>query len=440
MKLHIDNEKIRSLLFKGQFGLEKESLRVDQNHGYCAQSPHPFDHPHIVQDFAENQTEINTPVCNSWKEARAYAENLTKAMLVKLDTLDETLWPFSNPCPIVDEGQIPMWKTGSDQARDYRRYLSRRYGRYKMVYSGIHYNFSFDEEMLQEEYRLNQFEGSYRDFKDRFYLDLTQKVVWYGWIIDVLCNASPIYDGSLLCEEDLGKTGFAGMSSMRNSALGYWNFFSPRLDYSSMKAYTASIERYVDEGLLKAPRELYYPVRLKPKGSYSMQALNEEGANHIELRMIDLNPYEFSGMSEDDAWFCHLLLVFLSCMEDVHLSWKDQIYAAQNFKNASKYALDQNEILFDCDYSQSVQEAALSLLEDMQAFFESFDPQASAMIGRQMKKITDPKHDRLANRIRQDFPYFASDGLIQALDLQKVACEMDRAAKKSVKINGSIPL
>ncbi len=440
MKLHLENETVRRRLFKGSFGLEKESLRVNRNTGYCAQSPHPFNNPHIVQDFAENQTEINTPVCSSWKEARDFAEKLTRDMLVELDTRNETLWPFSNPCPIADEQQIPMWQAGSEQARAYRKYLARRYGRYKMVYSGIHYNFSFDEELLHEEYDLCKFEGSFREFRDRFYLDLTQKIVWYGWIIDVLCNASPIYDGSLLAEDDLGRTEFAGMSSMRNSALGYWNFFAPRLDYSSMTAYTDSIESYVEEGLLKAPRELYYPVRLKPKGNYSMEALNNEGADHIELRMIDLNPYEFSGISEDDAWFCHLLMVFLACMDDIRLSWKDQIYAVQNFKNASKYALDQNEILFDSDYSQSVDEAALSLLEDMQTFFEPFDPKASAMIGRQMRKITRPSTCRLASRIRQDFPDFGLDGLMQALALQQKACLSDCSEKKPVKMNGSISL
>lgn len=421
MKLTVDTPAVRNLLFEGSFGLEKESLRVMKDTGLFAKTPHPFSNPLIVQDFAENQTEINTKVCSSWKEARKACEEMTIAMLQKLDLQNEVLWPFSNPAPIRNEADIPMLESGSNEAIAYRRYLNRRYGKYKMVYSGIHYNFAFSDAMLAEQYRLDQPGISFQAFKDAFYLDLCQKILRYGWIIDVLLNASPIYDGSLFAEEDLGKTGFSGMSSMRNSALGYWNFFTPYLDYSSIEAYTGSIETYVDSGLLKAPRELYYPVRIKPAGAYSLEALVRDGISHIELRMVDLNPYELSGISEADAAFCHLFLIYLAAHDFEPLSWKDQIYAAQNFKNASFYSIEQARILQAGKPALSVLEASEQLLQAMQDFFAPIDEQAAALIRKQQAMLNHPQILRKCEQVRRDFADFGRQGLEQAIWLQRKA-------------------
>ena len=62
---HIENDIVRSLLLRGNFGLEKESLRITRD-GNFALSLHPFpDNKNIVYDFCENQTEINTDAAPS---------------------------------------------------------------------------------------------------------------------------------------------------------------------------------------------------------------------------------------------------------------------------------------------------------------------------------------------------------------------------------------
>lgn len=421
MKLHYDQQEIRDHLFEGGFGLEKEALRVMRDTGLFSTTLHPFHDHHIVQDFAENQTEINTDIYPTWKEAREACKEITFEMQKILYEQNEVLWPFSNPSIIRNTHDIPMLRTGTKEAIEYREYLESRYGRNKMVYSGIHYNFSFTDELLRKEWKYHPEFETFREFKDRFYLDLTEKVVWFGWLIDLLLNASPIFDGSLFSENDLYKTINAGMSSMRNSILGYWNYFTPYFDYSSVEAYTASIQKYVNEGLLKAPSELYYPVRIKPAGQYDLDLLNQEGITHVELRMIDLNPYEVTGISEDDAWFCHLFLVYMACSDDIHLSWKDQIYAQQNFKNASIYSLDQSRILYDTETSVRPEFAAAILLDGMIRFYEPLDLEAVKMLERQKLKVEKPDQYRLAAKVRRDFPDFAKQGLEQACWMQKSA-------------------
>ena len=61
--LDVRDPALRPLAFDGNFGLEREALRVTEE-GRMAHTPHPFpaDHPRIVRDFCENQTEINTGV------------------------------------------------------------------------------------------------------------------------------------------------------------------------------------------------------------------------------------------------------------------------------------------------------------------------------------------------------------------------------------------
>ena len=86
---HIENDIVRSLLLKGNFGLEKESLRITRD-GNFALSLHPFpDNKNIVYDFCENQTEINTDVAPSAEEAEKLLAFHTCQVHKKLVTLDE---------------------------------------------------------------------------------------------------------------------------------------------------------------------------------------------------------------------------------------------------------------------------------------------------------------------------------------------------------------
>ena len=438
MKIHLQDAEVRSHLFEGGFGLEKESLRIESKTGKMAQSLHPFSHSKIVQDFAENQTEINTAVYPDWQSARRECEELTVLMQNILARQGETLWPFSNPPMISSMEDIPMLQSGLSSSTEYRHYLADRYGKMKMLFSGIHYNFSFSDSLLKREYTLYSEHNSgtrheidsYKSFRNAFYLDLAQKAVWYGWIIDALLNASPVFDGSLMNESACGQPLYFGFSSMRNSIHGFWNFFTPWFDYTDMQSYTSSIEHYVEEGLLKAPRELYYPVRIKPASAYSLDALNSLGASHIELRMIDLNPYELSGISADDAYFCHLFLVFLACLDDFSLSMKDQIYAIQNFKNSCVLPLDQARILYDVDTGSSALEELDTFLSDMEVFFERLNQeQAVACLRHQKLKIQNPKSELLASRVRKDFSSFMKDGLKQAQHLQQLS--LDQPARKN---------
>ena len=201
MRLYAEIPEVNKLLLKGEFGLEKESLRIDEN-GYLVHTPHPFpEDEHIVRDFCENQTEINTPVLKSAKEAVDSLEKYYVQIQKKLATLPEReyLWPFSNPPYIKNEEDVPVAKFEGENASktEYRYYLSDRYGRYKMTFSGIHVNFSFNEELLQKSFQYS--EGvDYTEYKNKVYVTIAKQMAIYVWILVAVKAASPLLDVSYM--------------------------------------------------------------------------------------------------------------------------------------------------------------------------------------------------------------------------------------------------
>lgn len=363
--LKIDNSEVRDNLLSGNIGLEKESLRIDGK-GFFVQTPHPFqtDDPNIVRDFCENQTEINTSVCSSVKEAMEQLKFHTLRIQKTLSDLvePEYLWPFSNPPYIKKESDIPIAKYEGEEIekQDYRNYLSDRYGRYKMTFSGIHFNYSFDDKVVGED-------------KDAFYVSLAAKAQAYNWLIVASTAASPLLDSSYVEKGVYGRDVFNGMGSTRCSELGYWNMFTPILDYTDIEHYVDSIVQYVDMGLIHSSAELYYPVRLKPAGKYDLHLLKENGVSHIELRMIDLNPLTTWGIDERDVYFIKYLLSYLAAMPEISADAREQVFAIQNTKNAAHYDLKTVNIIMPDHRTLWVADAAVEVLNDMKEFYRNLN-------------------------------------------------------------------
>ena len=420
--LHYQNDRVKQLLMKGNFGLEKESLRLLPT-GFMSHTLHPFpDNKHIVRDFCENQTEINTPVATSPAEAIDMLTEYTREIQKKLVSLPEPeiLWPFSNPAYIRNEADIPVaqFKGGYSSKTDYREYLSDRYGRYRMVLSGIHINYSFADELLEADFELSGYQH-FQEYKNALYLSVARRAVAYGWIMTALTAASPLMDSSYVEKGRMGYTTFNGMASVRCSEMGYWNYFTPVLKYSSIQAYADSIINYVQDGLLAAPTELYYPIRLKPRGLNRLVTLHNEGVDHIELRMIDLNPLEVSGLNLKDLVFAQLLLVWLACTQSDDFSMKDQVQSVQNFKNAAHYDLKTVKIVAPTGRVCSVADACLEVIEQIKEFYRDASDEIKDVISFEEMKFIDPE-TRYAWIIRKQFAYqFVEQGLYLAKQKQK---------------------
>lgn len=376
----------------GEFGLEQEGLRIDQE-GRLAQTPHPFpDNPQIDRDFCENQTELITPVYSSIDELMVGLKRLkaeTARTLLNLKTGPEYLWPFSSPPAVASEEEIPIAHyTGELASKEsYRNYLAKKYGKWRMLYSGIHFNFSFPESLIQALYQNSGGTDSYRSFKNQLYLDLGRNLVNYSWLIVYLTAASPLLDSGFRGCSDTAKTHYA---SPRCSEIGYWNLFEPMIDFRSVDSYISSIDQYIRSGALTAGSELYYPVRLKPKGANTMENLRSSGINHIELRVLDLNPLFPEGINRMDLEFIHLLLICFALNREELKQTETSAYAVKNMKQAALYHSNSVRIRHEDGTVEALPMVSLRILEQMERFLCSMDDTAVYCIRYQKEKILNP--------------------------------------------------
>lgn len=302
----------------------------------------------------------------------------------------------------------------------YREYLSDRYGRYKMTLSGIHVNFSFDDDLIAAAFEAQGGFASVEDYRNQLYVELAEKAAAYGWLITAVTAASPLMDQSFWEKGRSNADEFCGMASVRCSELGYWNFFAPVFDYTSLDRYVDSIQRYVEDGLLRYATELYYPIRLKPAGENRLDALRE-GVNHIELRMVDLNPLAPAGIDVRDVEFIHLFLLWLASLPRMELTPKDQVQAVQNFKNAAHYDLKTVKIVMPSGKPAAVADTALEVLYQMTDFYRELLPSAIPVLEFETAKFTDPEN-RYAWIIRREFSGgFVRKGLELARQRQEAA-------------------
>ena len=297
--------------------------------------------------------------------------DLHQRTVQKLHEMGEHLWLYSNPPYISSESEIPVARFDGEQAfkHHYRLKLQRRYGKKLMLYSGIHFNFSFQEDVLQK-------------IPDRnaFYLKLYKYLSSYSWLLVMLTAASPLYDQSLDADGQKGivRSPFA---SMRNSIRGYWNQFIPELNYTDLQSYADSIQNYINKGILFSASELYLPIRMKPPGENSLENLVNHGIDHIELRMFDLNPFEPLGIAEQDLVFAYLLILWLSSLPDFDFHADLQIEAVKHHQATACYDLSQITI-----QHQPAKQAAVSVLDQMTDYF-SDDPEKRNIIHLQKLKL-----------------------------------------------------
>ena len=384
---------LKSFLFSssqipgGTFGLERETLRITAE-GHMSHSRHPFpDDPHIVKDFCENQTEINTGVHSTAQGAVRDLQEHSGRLYKELGKRDEIIWLYSNPPYILSEDDIPvaLYEGAQQGKHNYRLYLARKYGKFKMTLSGIHANYSLSEELLKNTFPLFDYRD-FREYKDASYLRLAEGLTEYGWILNLLLSASPVCDGSFFDARRIGETVVTDYASLRCSKDGY---------------YAQSIQEYLDSGALAGVGELYYPIRLKPKGANRLNNLVQNGVNHIELRNIDINPFASTGLDERDLKFIELLCLWIFGEYHDKLSESHQLRSIENFKTASILDIDNSFLITAGEKKVSVRKAGLFILDRMADFYKGNDL-AADLLQYQQKKLQTPG-GRYAERIIETY-------------------------------------
>lgn len=364
---------------KGRFGIEKESVRVNEN-GELATTPHPeifgekTENPYITVDFSESQIEMITPTVNSVEKAYDFLRNIHEIVATNLK--DEYLWSQSVPPILPSEELIPLGKFPQNKELEkYREKLALKYGRKKQLLSGIHFNFSFDDEFLKELYELSKEKTSFKEFKNNIYLKISRNYFKYGWMIIYLLGVSPVIHETYLqkCIDKMKKFTddtyyFENLVSFRNGSCGYRNEKDFFVNYESVDKYVESLERLIEKESISSAKEYYSPIRLKTKKPKEiLKELKNSGIEYLEFRSIDLNPFSEIGIEKVDLEFLHLFILFLFLKDDEPFEEKDYFRYLKNQEIlANRGNSDEFRLICCEDKSVSPKEYSMVILEEIE--------------------------------------------------------------------------
>ncbi|MGL4654624.1 MAG: bifunctional glutamate--cysteine ligase GshA/glutathione synthetase GshB [Sarcina sp.] len=392
------SENLENILKLANFGLEKENIRVNSK-GELSLKKHPAifkeDNPYISRDFSESQVEMITPVCNSIDEAYDFMENLNN--IVNSELGDEYLWPQSNP-PILpaDESLIPVAQLEDLELKKYREELVTKYGAKKQLISGVHFNFSFKDEVVEKLYELSESKKSFKDFKDEIYFKIGRNFLRYKWFLNYLTGASPVFHETYIeCCVKKGKQvakesyKFDGVPSVRNSACGYKNKVDFFISHKSPKEYVRDIKMLVDSGEIQAAKEYYSSIRFKNVSSgNSLDNLLNEGVQYIEVRILDLDPTSEWGISKDSLKLMYMFLLLMLFDEDVEYS--KEIHE-ECIRNSNKLTKNTKVVSID-GKEESLEMAGLNVIGKMEELMGELFP-----ADNDMKRVIEISKERFRN-------------------------------------------
>ncbi|NME68622.1 bifunctional glutamate--cysteine ligase GshA/glutathione synthetase GshB [Flammeovirga aprica] len=385
-------------IFEGNFGLEKENVRITKD-GKMATTSHPavfgnkLTHPYITTDFSESQVEMITPPLPSIKEALGFLETIHDVVTENLG--DELLWPQSTPPELPeneDEIKIADFGEAGKENEEYRNHLATKYGKKKQLLSGIHYNFSLEDKNIQFLYQQYEGDVTYEEFREELYLKITRNFLRYRWYLIALLGNSPALHNTYLkcCIDQLPKATkdshhFDHAISMRSTVCGYKNIDDLVLDYSSMKNYKNSINVAIEEGVLNSYKENYTPIRLKEVNGK---------LKYVEVRLLDLDPHEKIGISEDTAKIIHLFLLFCLYKEGKEITKEEQVQATMNQEIVASEGLSEDAQIVVEDHKVKLNDAIQSLTAEILDMFVAFAPKDYASTFRKLMMLSEDRKVR----------------------------------------------
>ena len=401
MKQFAFNSLKGNIWLEGLFGLEKENIRVDQR-GNLAQTPHPkifgnkLKHPYITTDFSESQVEMITPPLPEIGQAIGFLETIHD--IVSLELKDEYLWPQSIPPILPADQQIPIAEYGEEgkEAREYREFLAQKYGPKNQLFSGIHFNFSYSEKLLEMLYLKSNSSVSFDDFKDEVYLKTARQMLRYRWLYILLYGDSPVVDPSFELQCKMAPYPIENnviALSIRNSCFGYQNFDDLFPDYNTVASYKSSIDQMIKDEKIAAAKELYSPVRPK-------FIRNPDHISYLEFRFIDIDPLTKAGISTDALRFLHALALYgLLTDETDDFGAEAQTEANRYHTGVAMYGLNVAPFLISENGKQySMWTKAKKIIKEITDLFDNLgidDPKYHDSLNQSTNLIENPRERKV---------------------------------------------
>lgn len=395
-----------ALLAGRRVGLEKESLRVDK-HGGIATTDHPaalgaaLSHPAITTDFSEALVEMVTPPLAGPVQALDHLEATHRFVAARLEH-GEMLWNASMPCMLRGDEGIRIGEYGSSfsgrMKHVYRRGLGLRYGRRMQAIAGIHFNFSLPETAWQ--WRLED-SAALNESSDG-YFSMMQNLIMINWLVPYLFGASSAICRSFLGDdaktdlEALGETtlyephgtslrmGNIGYRyrednkidlSVDHHSLGPWitdvlgHVTQAHPDYTALGNFDADGHRHqLNCNRLQIENEYYGTVRPKQipePGQMPLLALADRGIRYLELRSVDIDVFEPTGLSLETTAFLEMLMLFAWLAEPYPINDTDMQRSKDNLERVAHRGREPGLMLKAADRDIALDSWARSILDTL---------------------------------------------------------------------------
>ena len=273
----------------------------------------------------------------------------------------------------------------------------KKYGGKKQLISGIHYNFSFNEELIKDLYKVLGKGESYRDFRDNIYLKVVRNYLRYRWLLIYLLGGTTIMHKTFgeKCVVDLNKIATDsftndGAISYRNSECGYKNPIDLYPEYTSVKDYVSSVYRFIDDKLIDSHKELYTQIRLKAiDNTRFLDSLLDDGINYLEIRSIDINPFNKAGISLDDLNFINIFTIYLLVKEESNYKiWQEE---AQNNQNIISMYGQMDVTLYKDGKTVYKNDWAMQILNEIKNMNNELGLGKEEIINNMIEKVLNPK-------------------------------------------------
>ena len=397
---------ISALLKNSLHGIERECLRMNSA-GQISRKSHPvalgskLTHPFITTDFAECQLELVTNPSTNVKCTLLELQNITNFTYKNIT--NELLWPFSAPCWLPDVEEIPVAQYGvSNSGRYktlYRQGLKVRYKNKMQMLSGIHYNFSFSEELwdvLFLKFGKNQ---ERIEFKNKAYFAILRNFNRYHWLLIYLFGASPVLDKSYFEDKSNELIGFDKdndygkyATSLRMSKIGYSNdaCCKYRISLNDLDSFISDLRTatqtqcpefmklglkkdghyiQINENILQIENEYYASMRPRqlsqsPEENLS-DALKNRGVGYLEIRSSDVDPFSPVGMNDEQLQFIQLFLFYCLFKESPDIICNEQTEINENRDRVASQGRSTKCMLKNNNQSISLDEWGKQLLDNM---------------------------------------------------------------------------
>ncbi len=370
-------ERAKRALSKCKVGLEQETVRVTRK-GTLATTKHPsalgspYTHKTISLDFGKQQLELITSPHTSMKGV--FGELLETKQFVSQGVQKEALWPLSMPPVLGSAIEVADFGDtfGGKVKSIYRKGLSKRYGAEMQLISGIHFNLSFDE----------TFWDIFGENPSTAYMHICRNFLRYGWIVSYLFGASPVcdasYPGDGFKKYDASTKFFPFATTLRMSPYGYYSKIQSQhaVSYNSPMEYVESLRNalrihkkqyesisdQLNPNILQNQHEHY--ARIRPKTT--IESIETEGVSYIEVRSIDLDPFEPLGIEKCQYTFIQLFLLYCLVMDSPPLSEKEIKILCKNQSDVALKGRDPRLCLVNNGKKMPLKQWAEEIIDDME--------------------------------------------------------------------------